>query len=96
MGHGKNPDLRCELDEDEGIREAREQGSSDHEVGGQIEETREGRGRGLDEWQDSAHLGEKLCIQPWPLGPVPLGCLGQFTNRLSCEADNTQRLESRL
>jgi len=96
MGHRENPDLHPKVDEDNGVREAREQCPSDHEVCGQIEQPWEGRGRGFDEWQNPANLGEKLHLQPRSLGPVPLGRLGQLFNRLWREAESTQLRESRL
>ena len=96
MGYRKNPDLDPEVDEGNGVRKAREQCPSDHEVCGQIEQTREGRGRGLDERQNPVDLGEEVHLRPRPLGLEPLGRLGQLINRLWREADSTQRREGRL
>ncbi|MBI2526663.1 MAG: hypothetical protein HYV93_11825 [Candidatus Rokubacteria bacterium] len=75
---------------------AREQCPSDHEIRGQIKQTREGHGRGPHQGQNTLDLGEELHLQPWPLGHVPRGCLGYPINRLWREADSTQRLQSRL
>ena len=96
MGHRKNPDLHPEVDEDNGVRKAREHSPSNDEVCGQVEQTWKGRGRGFDEWQNPANLGEELYLQPRPLGPVPRGRLGHLFNRLWGEAESTQRRESRL
>jgi hypothetical protein len=60
MGHRKNPDLHPEVDEDKGVREARQQCPSDDEVCGQVAQTWKGRRRGFDEWQNPANLGEEL------------------------------------
>ena len=51
---------------------------------------------GPHQGQNTLDLGEELHLQPWPLGHVPRGRLGQLINRLWREADSTQRLESRL
>ncbi len=58
-------------------------------------QTGEGRGRGFDEWQNPANLGEKLHLQPRPLAPVLLCRLGQLFHRLWREAESTQLPESR-
>ena len=95
MSDRDHPDLRLQIHEDHGIRKAREQCASDHEVDRQIEEPRE-RGRRVNQsWQDALSLGEELQLEPCSARPVPYRRLRQLIDRLRRKADYTQRLESR-
>ena len=96
MGHRENSDLSPEVDKDNGVREAREQSTSHHEVCGHVEQTGKGCRRSFDKWQNPANLAEELHLQTWSPGPVPLGRLHQLFNRLWREAEITQERESRL
>lgn len=96
MGHGEHSDLRAEVHEDDRVGKTGEQCASNDEVCRQIEDTREGRRRILNQRQDAFNLGEELQLEPWLSTSVPRGRLNQLADRLWGEADRTHRVESRL
>ncbi len=95
MSDREHPDLRLQIHEDHGIRKAREQCASDHEVDRQIEEPWERGRRVPNHGQDALNLGKEFQLEPWPSRPVPYRRLRQLIDRLRRKADYTQRLESR-
>jgi hypothetical protein len=82
MRYRKDPDFRPEFHQDHDVREPRKERTSDVEVSGQIEETREDRWGGTNQRQDVLDLGEELQSDSWMLARIPLGSLSYLGDRL--------------